>query len=124
MKTRCIKSIRHAPLRPGFLFIALALACFVGLPCQNTFGVSPPPAGAYPGANTAEGNDALFHLTTGSDNTAIGFQALFSNLGGHDNTALGFDALTGNTNGYANTAAGVVALSSNNTGHNNAISLR
>jgi Chaperone of endosialidase len=119
MKTRCIKSIRQSPLRPGSLFIALALACFVGLPGPNTFAVSPPPDGAYPGANTAEGNDALLHLTTGSDNTAIGFEALFSNLSGHDNTALGFDALTSNTTGYANTAAGVVALSSNTNGHDN-----
>ena len=103
----------------SFLFITLALACFVGLPSPNTFAVSPPPDGAYPGANTAEGNDALLHLTTGSDNTAIGFQALFSNLSGHDNTALGFDALSSNTTGYANTAAGVVALNSNSTGHDN-----
>jgi hypothetical protein len=103
----------------SFLFITLALACFVGLPSPNTFAVSPPPDGAYPGANTAEGNDALLHLTTGSDNTAIGFQALFSNLSGHDNTALGFDALISNTTGYANTAAGVVALYSNTTGHDN-----
>src|SRR6266576_1125056 len=117
------KRTESAHMKPNtlssFLFITLALACFVGLPSPNTFAVSSPPDGAYPGANTAEGNDALLHLTTGSDNTAIGFQALFSNLSGHDNTALGFDALISNTTGYANTAAGVVALFSNTTGHDN-----
>src|SRR6266550_3986424 len=100
------KRTESAHMKPNtlssFLFITLALACFVGLPSPNTFAVSPPPDGAYPG-----------------DNTAIGFQALFSNLSGHDNTALGFDALSSNTTGYANTAAGVVALNSNSTGHDN-----
>ena len=106
-------------MKPNILSLVLfaLLTYFALLPVA--LAVSPPPDGAYPGANTAEGNDALFHLTTGSDNTAIGFQALFSNLNGHDNTALGFDALISNTTGYANTAAGVVALYSNTTGYNN-----
>jgi hypothetical protein len=101
------------------LFVLFTLICFALSPAAIALLPPPAPDGGYPGANTAEGNDALLHLTTGSDNTAIGFEALFSNLSGHDNTALGFDALNSNTTGYANTAAGVVALSSNSTGHDN-----
>ena len=101
------------------LFLLFTLICFALSPAAIATLPPPAPDGDYPGANTAEGNGALLHLTTGSDNTAIGFQALFSNLSGHDNTALGFDALTSNTTGYANTAAGVVALNSNSTGHDN-----
>ena len=52
------------------LLIALALL---------GFGISPklaqlfrPPDGGYPGFNTAEGQNALFSLTTGLGNTAVG----------------------------------------------------
>jgi hypothetical protein len=38
--------------------------------------VVPPPDGGYPGGNTAEGQGALFSLTTGTFNTAVGFFAL------------------------------------------------
>jgi hypothetical protein len=41
-----------------------------------TFAVDPPPDGGYPNNNTAEGQDALFDLTTGDNNTALGFNAL------------------------------------------------
>jgi hypothetical protein len=44
-------------------FIGLALACFGLLP--QTQAVSPAPDGGYPGGNTAEGQNALFSLTTG-----------------------------------------------------------
>jgi trimeric autotransporter adhesin len=98
-------------------FALLALAFFALSP--TAWAVVPAPDGGYPGANTAEGTDALFHLTTGSDNTAIGFNALFSNRSGHDNTATGFYALINNTTGYGNTAIGVVALDSNTTGYDN-----
>src|SRR5262245_5257998 len=101
------------------LFVLFTLICFALSPAAKASLPPPAPDGGYPNANTAEGTDALFHLTTGSDNTAIGFDALFSNRSGHDNTALGFDALTSNTTGYANTATGVVALTSNTTGFDN-----
>ena len=44
--------------------------------------VSPPPDGGYPNGNTAEGEDALFSLTTGTGNTALGFHALYDNSSG------------------------------------------
>jgi len=34
--------------------------------------VSPAPDGGYPGGNTAEGQNALFSLTSGTYNTAVG----------------------------------------------------
>jgi hypothetical protein len=81
--------------------------------------VNPPPDGGYPNNNTAEGDNALFSLTTGAANTAIGFDALFSLTTGGDNTAIGFDALGSNTTGLSNTAIGFAALGSNTTGNNN-----
>ena len=81
--------------------------------------VSPAPDGGYPGGNTAEGDNALFNLTTGNYNTATGFQALYRNTTGHDNTANGYDALYSNTTGSNNTANGWGALYYNVTGSGN-----
>jgi hypothetical protein len=81
--------------------------------------VSPPPDGGYPGQNTAEGEDALFSLTTGDANTAIGFDALFSNTTGGGNTAVGFNALLSNTTGTGNTATGYQALPNTTDGNSN-----
>ena len=117
---------------PVFL-VTLLFAC-VGLshPAQ---AVVPPPDGGYPGGNTAEGQAALFSLTTGSFNTAVGFYSLRGNtegqfntgLGagtlfantGHQNTATGAAALLNNTTGVKNTANGALALVSNITGNSN-----
>ena len=65
-----------------------------------SFGLSPtaravdrPSDRDYPGASTAEGDDALFSLTTvsgdGVNNTAMGWQAFYSNTIGNNNTAVG-----------------------------------
>jgi hypothetical protein len=78
--------------------------------------VSPPPDGGYPGGNTAEGQAALFSLTTGTGNTANGFKALFRNTTGFSNTATGDAALFSNTTGEGNTAVGIDALILNTTG--------
>jgi hypothetical protein len=103
----------------GFLLIplTLALAWLALLPTAQ--GVTPAPDGGYPNFNTAEGTDALFSLTTGSENTAIGFDALFFNTTGGNNTANGFGALAFNTTGGNNTANGVDALRNNTIGNNN-----
>ena len=55
--------------------------------------VVPPPDGGYPGFNTAEGQKALFSLTTGQWNTALGAFTLWRNIDGSFNTAVGTAAL-------------------------------
>jgi Chaperone of endosialidase len=112
-----IESIGRSPLRRGYLLIAVALVCFGLLPIMQA--VSPAPDGGYPNANTAEGDNALFSLTTGAADTAVGFQALVSNTTGFDNTAIGYTALDRNTTGIQNTANGASALFSNTTGSAN-----
>jgi hypothetical protein len=109
-------SISRSPLRRAFLLIAVTLACIGLAPAPKAFGVSPPPDGGYPNGNTAEGQNALFSLTTGVDNTATGFNALFSNTTGNNNTANGYLALYYNTTGGANTANGYESLYSNTIG--------
>ena len=79
------KSIGRSPLRHGFLLIPLVVACFALSPIA--LAVNPPPDGGYPNGNTAEGENALFNLTTGRQNTAIGFEALSNNTTGDANTA-------------------------------------
>ena len=84
--------------------------------------VDPPPDGGYLNQNTAEGEDALFSLTSGSGNTALGFQALYSNTNAINNTAIGSTALLRNTTGFDNTAIGYGALPSNTIGYLNTAS--
>jgi endosialidase-like protein len=97
--------------------------------------VSPPPDGGYPGGNTAEGQNALLSLTTGSYNTAVGLYSLLSlsdtqfNTGvgagtllantSDENTAIGAGALLSNTDGEESTATGAFALFSNTVGSQN-----
>jgi hypothetical protein len=100
---------------PVFL---VALACFAL--SSTAQAVNPAPDGGYPGNNTAEGESALFSLTTGTNNTAVGFVALFSNTTGSTNTATGSFALGSNTTGSDNTADGFGALLRNTTGFGNA----
>jgi hypothetical protein len=104
--------------------------------------VMPPPDGGYAGFNTAEGQNALFGLTTGVANIGVGWYSLWSNTDGSyntavgagtllfnigdqttfegvDNTAVGAAALLFNTTGTDNTATGAVALLNNTEGSNN-----
>jgi hypothetical protein len=116
------------------LLSAFPLVCFTIAPTARA--VSPAPDGFYPGNNTAEGENALFSLTsgefntaigafeltnnkTGFDNTAIGSQALVLTTRGSDNTAIGSGALASNTSGFFNTATGSQALVSNTSGPGN-----
>jgi hypothetical protein len=91
------------------LLITLALLCFGLSPRAQALLPPPAPDGGYPGANTAEGDYALFNLTRGTRNTAIGFQALNTNTTGGNNTAIGFFALQDNTTGRNNIALGFSA---------------
>jgi endosialidase-like protein len=111
-------SISRSRLRYGLFLTPLILAALALSPTTQA-QLSPPPDGGYDGNNTAEGTDALFSLTTGTDNSAIGFDALYSNTTGDSNTATGSLALASNTTGIRNTANGFAALSSNTTGNRN-----
>ena len=111
--------INRSPLR-AFLLIPLTVACFALSPTAQA--VDPPPDGGYPGDNTAEGTDALFSLTGGTENTALGADALYYNAGGTGNTAVGHSTLLSNTSGDDNTAIGVLALFSNTLGSHNTAS--
>src|SRR6476469_9541325 len=103
-------SLTNRLLRKIFIFLACAVASLSIL--SPARAVSPPPDGGYPGDTTAEGDSALFNLTTGLHNTAVGTQGLFSVTDGDDNTAVGFQALR-NNGGTSNTAVGSGALMDN-----------
>jgi hypothetical protein len=89
------RSSRHCGT-VAFLLIPLVVACFALSPTAQA--VDPPPEGGYPGQNTAEGEDALFNLSTGTDNTALDFEALFDTTIASGNTAVGSQALSNNIN--------------------------
>ncbi len=105
--------LKHAnPL----LLTAGVLACLVLLPTLQA--ISPPPDGGYAGGNTAEGQNALFSLTSGRFNTALGFLSLSSDTTNSFNTAIGAGTLLANT-ADSNTAIGAGALLSNTIGAQN-----
>src|ERR1043166_7365956 len=104
MTTLCTNCVR---------VFALVMIGYFG-PSPNVQAVSPPPDGGYPLGNTAEGQDALLALTTGTYNTAVGLFSLRSTTNGSFNTATGAGALLFNT-ADQNTATGAGALLSNTT---------
>jgi hypothetical protein len=107
----------------NLILILIGIVCIGLLP--NAQAVSPAPDGGYAGGNTAEGQNALLSLSTGTYNTAVGFLSLESNTEGQFNTALGAGALLANVGdpssgaGVDNTATGAGALFSNTTGESN-----
>jgi hypothetical protein len=112
------KSIGRSAWRPGCLAILLALVYFAFSQTAQALLPAPKPDGGYPGWNTAEGEDALFNLTTGGFDTAIGGYALYVDTTGTANTAVGAFALALNRSGNQNVAVGQGALG-NNTGVGN-----
>jgi hypothetical protein len=99
-------------------FALFAFACFALSPAPSALGVVPAPDGGYPGFNTAEGQNALLHLTTGTANTAVGWFSLKSVTTGSFNTGVGAGTLVLNS-GDQNTATGAAALLLNTTGSRN-----
>jgi uncharacterized coiled-coil protein SlyX len=96
--------------------VLLALNCFAVL--STAQALVPPPDGGYPGGNTAEGQDALFSLTTGTFNTAVGFLSGHAFTTGNLNTAIGAGALL-LTHADENTATGAAALLNGSGGFGN-----
>src|SRR6267378_766598 len=116
------KSIgRSLSWRCGFVLVPLALVCFGLSPTAKAQLPPPPPDGGYPGANTAEGDNALLSLTSGLANTAVGNGALRDNTTGGFNVAVGSRALASNITGSFNMAVGTEALTKNNANYNTAI---
>ena len=110
-------STNHKFTQRALLLIPLALACLALLP--QAMAVVPPPDGGYAGYNTAEGQNALFNLTSlGVANTAVGWSSLLSATSGSFNTATGAGALLFN-NANQNTAFGAAALLLNTDGDGN-----
>jgi hypothetical protein len=72
---------KNATILP--VLIALTLGCFALSP--TALAVTSAPDGGNPNQNSAEGDEALFGLTTGADHAAMGFDVLDSNTTGSDN---------------------------------------
>jgi hypothetical protein len=103
------------------LVTPLVLLCVGLLPQAEA--VVPPPDGGYPNFTTAEGQNALFSLTTGAANTAVGWFSLKSVTTGSFNTGVGAGTLVLNT-GAENTAIGTAALLLNTASGNTAVGSR
>jgi hypothetical protein len=110
---------RRKNLRHGLFLIplVLALAALALVPAARA--LRPSPDGGYPNETTAEGDGALFSLTTGEGNTALGSNALHANTTGSQNTATGCNALRFHITGDHNTATGRAALVFNADGEGN-----
>ena len=102
------------------LVTILVLLC-CGLP--GVQAVVPPPDGGYPNFTTAEGQNALFSLTSGAANTAVGWFSLNSVTAGSFNTGVGAGTLVLNA-GDENTAIGTAALLLNTASGNTAVGSR
>jgi hypothetical protein len=121
-KERTMNPLIQLKQTTSVFVLILMLACFALSPQAQA--VTPAPDGGYPLANTAEGTNALFHLTSGIANTAVGFNALHYNTAGGYNVAVGSSALANNITGNFNMAIGTDALRDNNASLNLAIGFR
>ena len=107
--------IHCSPGRTALLCVALLIVCCAISSIVQA--VSPPPDGGYPGGNTAEGQKALFSLTSGTETRPLVACASGANTG-NLNTGVGAWTLALNTADY-NTACGAAALLFNGTGSDN-----
>ncbi len=110
---------RRKNLRRGLFLIPLVLVLAGLALAPAARALRPPPDGGYANETTAEGDGALFSLTTGFGNTALGFSALNSDTEGSFNTATGRNALRFHITGNHNTATGGAALLLNTDGEGN-----
>jgi hypothetical protein len=108
--------MKNRNLTNTFTTVFLALG-FCAL-CPVAQAVVPAPDGGYPGGNTAEGQNALLSLSTGTYNTALGLYSLLSLTDGNFCTGVGAGTLLVNT-ADSNTATGAGALLSNTLGTGN-----
>ena len=105
-----------------FSLVLFALLTYFA-PTLGVEAVVPPPDGGYPNFTTAEGQNALFSLTTGAANTALGWFSLKSVTTGSFNTGVGAGMLVLNA-GDENTAVGTAALLLNTASGNTAVGSR
>jgi hypothetical protein len=112
-------SAKASTMRRWLFLIVIGASGLSLLPASRA--VYPSPDGGYDNDNTAEGEDALFYLTSGVGNAAVGFRALFLDQTGQYNTAIGAGALYNNTTASNNTAVGFEALESNSGSENTAV---
>jgi hypothetical protein len=75
----------------------MLFGCLAFSPVRLAQLPSPAPDGGYPNGNTAEGDNTVANLQTGSQNTAIGSYALFLAPAGY--VLKGFMLLTTKPNG-------------------------
>jgi hypothetical protein len=87
----------NAMKRMSILIFAAVFAWFGLYRAPNTFGVVPPPDGGYPNFTTAEGENALFNLTTDMNNATVGSSSLKSSTIGSFNTAIAVGTLLSST---------------------------
>ena len=104
-----------------FTLVFLTIGFF--LPPRLAQAVTPAPDGGYPNFTTAEGQNALLHLTTGAGNTGVGWFSLDSVTTGSFNTAIGAGTLALN-GGDENTGVGTAALLLNTASGNTAVGSR
>jgi hypothetical protein len=99
--------MERSTLPSGILLATMTLASIM----QSAHAAQPPDVvSSDANGNTASGNLALDHLTSGYNNSAFGEISLLANSSGGYNTAFGGGALSSNSTGSYNTAVGGSSL--------------
>jgi hypothetical protein len=90
-RTRFVRNSTSIKITTASVLIVICLVC--AAPLAKIKAVSPPPDGDYPRGNTAEGQEALFSLVSGTFNTAVGWLSLATVSTGDLNTGVGAGTL-------------------------------